>query len=459
MRSRALPAAAALLAAVALASSAAAQPPATTAPARNAVVTVDLAAAVELALARNPALGAVEERRREVEGGVEEVRADAFPQLSALASYGASRNPAFLNSPDFEDLLDQFPEGSFEPSEQRLWSAGVELSQPIYTFGKLSAAIDLAEVVVDVTEAQIDAARLDLAFEAADAYYEVLDARQSLAVGALQERVRRESLEVVQARYDLGEATRLELLRAEAALAEVTPTIAALTGEVETAESRLRRVLGLEPGEMLVVEGALPPELLVDPPTGGAARDLSRAATAGVLGGLPALDGPPEPPPFEALAATALARRPELADLDLQQRVLALRQRVTAAEGKPQVELDGFVGRQARVFENVSDPLYDDYRVSLGVNWSFFDGGRRRGQIAQLESQRRQVELERRDLAAAIRLEVEQALIDYRTAVARFRAAAVASAASREAARVARESYEEGVALLTDWLDAQRQET
>lgn len=455
--SRFAPAVVAALVAATLALPAAGQAPApdTPAPPPAGPVTVDLAAAVEIALARNPALAASEERRREVAGGVREVRADALPQLSALASYGASRNPAFLNSPDFEDILEQFPGGDFTPSEQRLYATGLELSQPVYTFGKLGAAIDLAEVVVDVTEAQIAASRLDVALAAADAYYEVLDSRESLTVGDRQERVRRESLAVVRARYDLGEATRLELLRAEAALAEVTPTIAELRGDVAAAESRLRRVLGLPSGVALAIEGASPPELPPLPET----ADIARAETAGVLAALPELDGPPEPPPLPALTAAALERRPELADLDLQRRALALRQRVTAAEGKPQVELTGFFGRQARLFENVSDPLYDDYRVSLGLTWSFFDGGRRRGQIEQLESQRRQLELQRRDLEAAIRLEVEEARIDYQTAVARYRAAAVAAAAAREAARVARESYEEGVALQADWLDAQRQET
>jgi HAE1 family hydrophobic/amphiphilic exporter-1 len=450
-------AAAVALAAAALCWPALAQapPPADPAAPPSGPLSIDLAAAVEIALARNPELAAIEERRREVAGGVAEVRADAFPQLTASASYGAARNPSFLNSPDFEDILEQFPGGDFEPSEQRLYSAGVEVTQPLYTFGKLSAAMDLAGVVVEVTEAQIAAARLDVGLAAAEAYYDLLAARESLAVGVWQERVRRESLTVVQARYDLGEATRLELLRSEATLAEVTPTIARLGGDVATAESRLRRVLGLPPDVPLAVSGAAPPAL--PPPDPDA--DLARAESAGVLAGLPALAGPPEPAPLPALTSTGLARRPELADLDLQRRALALRQRVTAAEGKPQVELEGFFGRQARLFDDVADPLYDDYRVSLGLSWSFFDGGRRRGQIAQLESQRRQLELRRRDLEAEIRQQVEEARIDYQTAVARFRAAAVAAAAAREAARVARESYEEGVALQADWLDAQRQET
>ncbi len=54
--------------------------------------------------------------------------------------------------------------------------------------------------------------------------------------------------------------------------------------------------------------------------------------------------------------------------------------------------------------------------------------------------------------------ELASGLAEYRTARARCESSAVAAAAAREARRVARESYEQGVALLTDLLDAQRQE-
>jgi outer membrane protein TolC len=93
------------------------------------------------------------------------------------------------------------------------------------------------------------------------------------------------------------------------------------------------------------------------------------------------------------------------------------------------------------------------------VRWEFFDGGRRRGRIAQLESQRQQLGHQLRDLLDGIRLELEESLAAYRTERERWLAAETAATAAREASRVARTSYREGVALQTDWLDAQRQET
>lgn len=426
----------------------------------EAPVRVDLAAAVELALARNPALRAVETQRGEVAAGVVEAKADAFPELTATSGYNVSRNPSLLNSPDFEDIIDQFPGGRFEPREQRIYSAAVEVSQPVFTFGKIGAAIELARLVVDVTDAQIGAARLDTALAAADAYYRVLAARESLAVGLAQQRVRREALEVVRARYEVGDATRLELLRSQSALAEVAPEIARLAGDLSVARSRLANALGLGPATPVLAEGGLPldlPELGMEP--GAAAGGLARAGTAGPGDDLHRPDDlPPVPTPGE-LWSTARSNRPEIADLELQQEVLAQRQVVTRAGGKPQVELNGYYGRQARLYEDLADPLFRDYSVTLGVRWELFDGGRRRGQVAQLESQRQQLGHRLRDLLSTIRLDLEQTLSAYRTARERWRAAETAAAAAREASRVARESYRQGVVLQTDWLDAQRQET
>ena len=388
---------------------------------------LDLARAVETALARNPALLAVEEVRSQVAGGIREAKADAYPQLSLVSSWGQSRNPAFLNSPDFEELLDQFPAGSFEPSVQELHRGVIELAQPVWTFGKVGAAVELAEIVAQAAEAQISTARLDTAAAAAESYFQVLAARQGLATLEGEREFRRRDLERIDSLLEIGEATRLEQLRARAALAEVEPEVARRRGLVAVAETRLRQVLALpadEPLELAAVEGRLP-----------------------------------EPPAPEALVARALAVRPELDDLARQQEVYVKRGEITRADGKPRLDLNGSWGREARVFDKLSDPLYDAWSVSVELNWSFFDGGRRKGQVEQFESQRRQLGLRRADLESRVRLETSRAHSDFVTARARAAAAEVSAAVAREALRVARESYEQGVATQTDLLDAQSRST
>jgi HAE1 family hydrophobic/amphiphilic exporter-1 len=394
---------------------------------RLAAVELDLERAVETALQKNPALLAVEELRSQVRGGIVEARANALPQVAAVADWGQSRSPALLNSPDFAEFVEQFPGGDFEPATQELTRTLVEVSQPIFTFGKVGAAIDLARLVADAAEAQILTARLDTGLLAAEAYYDVLSAREGLSTTQSEREFRRRDLERVASLLEIGEATELERLRAAAALAEVEPEVARRQGEVAVAETRLRWALALPAGEPL--------ELV---PAG---RDL------------------PEPAGYAELVEEAFAERPELRDLELQSQVYEKRQKVTRADGLPQIDFDGSYGREVRLVENFSDSLYSAWSFGVGLRWEFFDGGRRRGQIAQLESQRQQLAWQRADLQARIRLEIEQALSDYRTERARAAAAGSSAQAAGEALRVARELYEEGVATQTELLDAQSRAT
>ncbi len=387
-------------------------------------LTLDLNRVVELALAQNPGLQAAAERRAEVAGGVEEVAADAWPQVDLVGSWSRARNPAFLNSPDFEDIVAQFPD--FKPGEQELWDVGVTLSQTLYSGGKVRAAVDLAKLVVDITDAQVGTVELETALAAAEAYYRLLQARGALETVEIQQQARQRSLEVVEVRYELGSATRLELLRARSALVAVAPAVARIRGQVDVETARLRVVLGLDPGTAV--------EVALDP------------------------GEPPEPPDFAGLASTASTSRPELEDLHLQAQALGRQRMITAADGRPQVELAGAYGRQVRLVDNFGKPLFDDWSLSVGLTWSLFDGGRRKGQLAQLESRRRQLEWRLEELESEISRQIEEALVEYRTSRQRQRSAEVAAEAAREAARVALESYREGVAIQADLLGAQEDE-
>ncbi len=386
--------------------------------------TLDLDAAIATALARNPALKAVEELRRQVDGGVIEARADAFPQITLAGSWGRSRSPSLLNSPDFEEIISQFP-GAFSPSVQELSAAQIEVSQPLFRFGKISAAIDLAKLVVEAADARIATARLDTALAAAEAYYGVLSAREGLQTIESERLFRRHDLERIQDLLEIGEATELERLRAVSALAVVEPEVELRRGQVAVAETQLRQVLGLEPGAA------------VELAPGGA-----------VLGELPVP---------EELLTEALAGRPELSDLAFQAEAYERQKKVYRADGLPHVDATGRWGREVRLVENFDDPLYSSWAFGVGLRWELFDGGRRKGQIAQAESQRQQLVLQRADLEAQIRLQVDQAFTDYRTARARAESSRAAADVAQEAERVARESYEQGVATQTDLLDAQRQ--
>lgn len=394
----------------------------------RAQITLDLQGVVDTALAGNPAYQAVVAQRDQLRAAIVEARADAFPQLSLSSFYDRSRNPSLLNSPDFADFIQNLPPGiDFSPSEQTLYGLRLDVSQPLFTWGKIGAAVRLARLAAEAAEAQIDAAGLDSAEQAASAYIRLLGARESLATVKIQRQARKEALDVVQARLELGDATKLEVLQAEAALAEVEPQIAEAEGAVRVAEASLKAALGMSADETIEVARPDTPEL-------------------------------PDVPERNDLLRLAAQRRSELTDLERRDEALGMEQKVKRAEGRPHIDLAGNFGRTVREIRNLNEPLYDDWRVGVTLSWDFFDGGRRRGQIAQIDSQRQQLRFHREDLGNQIDLQVDQAWTGYHSARQRLDAAIKSAAAAREARRVAEENYREGVALQADLLSAQERE-
>jgi HAE1 family hydrophobic/amphiphilic exporter-1 len=383
---------------------------------------LDLERAIDLALENNPFLKSVEERRNQVEAAVKEAWADVYPQLAFRGGFNRSRNPSLLNSADFEDLIEFFPD--FRPQSQDLYNLSVELEQPLYHAGKIGAGIKLAKLVVEITDAQIAAARLEAGLITSEAYFRVLETREGLETIEIQRQARQESLAVVEARYELGDATELERLQARAALAELDPAVDRARGAVRVAMIDLKAILNVET-DPDVME-------LTDP--------------------LPAL------PEADKALAFALETRPEFDDLELQLDAYDKQKRIVKADGFPQLNLNGYYGHTARLPENLGDSLYSDWLVGLGLRWEFFDGGRRKGKVAGLESQKQQVAWQLAALFNQVEQEVEAAITEYEASVSQWKAAEISAEAAREASRVARESYEEGVALQTDLLTAQERE-
>jgi len=154
----------------------------------------------------------------------------------------------------------------------------------------------------------------------------------------------------------------------------------------------------------------------------------------------------------------ARANRPEFDDLELQITALEKQTQITRAEGLPQIDLTGSYGHSVRLFDDIDDSRFKDWAFALGMRWEFFDGGRRQGRVSQLESQQLQLEWQLAALNNQVRQEVEEAVTQYATALSRWNATEISARAAREASRVARESYQEGVAIQADWLNAQERE-
>lgn len=320
-----------------------------------------LDAALALAAEQNYEVKQAQEYRAGMGGRYLEERAAALPQLTATIGAGMSR--------------DASQEALGAGSRQQNESAEISLNQPLFTWGKVGAAIRAAKVGLQSGDQGIRSARQGAHRDVTIAFVDLLLAEelQRLAGENLLQKERH--LQEAQRRYANGVATDYDLLAATVARENARPETIRAVNRVRTAGQRLAYLLAL-PEEVVAV--------------GGLAVAVS------------------EPLPFRTALKIAVENRPALADLRLRQQGQEEVIRIYAAENKPRLDLRGSAGWRRLEIDNAAGRVGNGPAWNAGVYviWPFFDGFRTSGKVAQARSDRRGLSINERALLDAIALEV-----------------------------------------------------
>jgi len=201
-----------------------------------------LSHAVELALDRNPTVGRARETINEFNHQVRQVRADALPQLDLTLSAQKFRDPGLRNSPAFGDLPDFLPPEALGPYSFNDYTYSFRLEQPVYTFGRVSSALEAAHQQLNAVREDVRSVESVVARDVAIAYYDVLLAGERLAVFESERASRERQLERVKDRLALEDATRLDVLNSEVALANLRPRILGAENGRAVALARLNEI-------------------------------------------------------------------------------------------------------------------------------------------------------------------------------------------------------------------------
>ena len=362
-----------------------------------------LTQAVDHALDRNPTVLRARETITEFNLQVREVRADALPQLDLTLSAQRFRDPGLRNSPAFGDLPDFLPPEALGPYSFDDYAYSLRLEQPIYTFGRVGGALEAAREQLSAVKEEVRSVESVIARDVAVAYYDLLLARERLAV-LDSERVSRErQLEQVRDRLALEDATRLDVLNSEVALANLRPQILGAQNGVAVSPARLNEILS---------------------------RPID--APLELLDSLRLPDPLPVVPDYEVLLEQASRTRPELLRFEYGRRVLEAGQKVTRADTLPEISAAGNIGVNSFDVNNLGDLSFRNWNVGVFLRWKLFDGFRTSSAVARLESQVRQSRLEEAAFRNALAREVERSSGEWRRGL---EAIEVAELASEQAAR------------------------
>lgn len=378
--------------------------------------TLSLEQAISLALEKNHDIEKAREYAKYVQGRYLEERAAALPQLSLNGSAGLSH--------------DQSQKALFG-SDPRQYSGAIDLtvSQPLYTWGKVNAAIRAAEYGLKTADQQLRLYRQAACRAVTAAYYDVLLARELHRLAVENQLQKARHLDEAKRKFAAGVATDYDVLASEVTTENARPETIRRQNGIRIAKEQLRFLLALGPEE-IDVTGTLE---------------------------MPTVDRP-VPLTYDEAFLSADKQRPELADLRLRIAVYDELVTIANAENKPRLDLKGGAGwHWTNLDEPGSNRTADGtaWNVGLYLTFPFFDGFRSSGKVAQARSDLRTKQIEESKLLNLISLEVREAGYALQEAAEIYQAVSGTVKQAERLVQMAEKGYEYGVKIRLEVEDAQ----
>ncbi|MCB9676059.1 MAG: TolC family protein [Alphaproteobacteria bacterium] len=360
-----------------------------------------------------------------------------FASVSPQISFDVSGTLAPTATRGFQFGGFQVPGAPEPPKTYQTGSAAFTAAWEPDVFLKNTENIRASRHDARAAEGDRDAVILAFATRVAEGYFDLVTARQRVEIVERQQQATEALLEIVELRYQGGDATAVDLLQQRQQAATVRAQVPLARAQVTTLEQQLAVAL------------ALPPATVVP----------------GVSERLPALP----PVPDAGIPADLVLSRPDLRAAEYRLDAATARKNTAVRQLLPTLRIQGQAGWQ--FFNETELKSQTFWTASASVSVPLFQGGRthygiesaRAAEVANVHAYTQ--------LAANAVLEVESALVLERQRAAHLEATSAQEEAARQAWEEARTQYVAGIgnylALLTSQtthqaaelakLDSQRQ--
>jgi HAE1 family hydrophobic/amphiphilic exporter-1 len=383
------------------------------------------AEAVRLALEANPDVKKADENLAKLRGLVTEVRADALPEIQVLGQWARFRDPSLLNSPSFDDFPPEFID-QLRPVPATLWDGYATLKQTLFNF-KVGRAIKAAKLATQSGDEEIRRVHQAVALLAVQAYNEYVLSRERVRVAGSAVRQKEIQLETTRNRRVAGVATELDVLRFEVDLENARAQLLAQEGAAELARGRLNAVL------------VRPIGAPIEPTDGLDFQDVNVSP--------------------ELVVAAAWANRPEVKQVDLEERIRDHAIAIAKADMRPSLELNANFGWSTRRTTNFLEGEFQRWSAGVVLTVPVFDGLRTSGKVAQAKADRNIVAQTKVALENQIRLEARDAVDRLSVAKKVLDTTELNLRQAKKALEMIQANYKFGAATLLDVIDAQAAQT
>jgi outer membrane protein TolC len=371
---------------------------------------------IKAALENNWSVKAKEEKVLESEYAERSAKAGFYPEFST--SYNYTR----VNEVTKVKMAGR---GTLEFGDKNSFQWRGTVTQPLFTGFALTSAHELAKLGIDQSKVAVELAKLDLALQVKEAYFNILGADKAVEVAKSAVESLESHLTVAKNFYDVGMIPINDMLKAEVELANAQHSYIKAQNGAKLARLSFNVLLSTSADESFDVE-----DILIYTP---------------------------ETPDFNGCLEKALKARPEIKAIDLTGSQID--QQINLAKSKyyPEAALTyNYIKAGDTPAVSGSDfQKANSWQATLGLSWTFWDWAKTKSSVRQTESQKLQLEKTRKTLEDGITLELKSAILNLKEAEQKIPTAKKAVNQAEENLRVSEERYKAQVTTSTEVLDAQ----
>ena len=330
-------------------------------------------------------------------------QAELAKQQFALDS--ATLDRRYVKNATLGDIFSSFS----QPQTTTVYNTGLQISQTIYTFGKVGTALKVAKAYNQSTHLTYERNLQAIQLGALDAFYRAILAQRAAAIAEHSLTRKKDLNEFLDRNFKNGSGSRAQVLATKADVANQSTATLMAKRDARTARMYLNA-------------------FMARPLTDSTALDTIGIPSSLIMTALPNED--------EAVS-TALKEREDLKSIKYMAEATKGGAKIYKAMYLPSIGAQGSAGYSK--YESGSKLIPSDWQkswtIGVGAQWTLFDGFASSAKAAQYVSDANKLEVVYSTMANGIEIEIRTAITECAAADSNF-------AASKEMLMAAQESYD-----------------
>jgi outer membrane protein TolC len=369
--------------------------------------------AIKQAIDHNPLIEQASQAVNSASARVEQSRSGYYPTSDVDVAYTHLSPVSQMAFPGM---------GEFQLFPANNYDGHISVKETIYDFGKTSASMDVSQSGIATASTNIDIIKTNIAYQTIQAFYAILFLEKSIGVQDEQMEALSRHQEDTRKKILAGTATVFDTLTTRVRITSIQNKKFDLQNDLQKREATLRRLLGLQPGSEIHLQGEF--------------NTIPVAVSS------------------DSLIASANQRRLELKEAHQEVAMAELKEKLVSLNDMPSLKVNAQYGLKNGLFPDM-DVLRGNWVLGLDAKIPVFNGYLTRNQEEEMKAAKLGTEARTRDLERMIMNEVLQAISDVQTNEKKIATSTSQIEQATEALNLANLRYKDGVATNLDVIDAE----